>query len=307
MPEASKLEPPAGEWLFKLHDEVLGPVPAVEIIEKMFTGEVDESTGISLAEGEWQTIQAVRAFHPFLYQAKAKIRAQRARLEAERAARKRKNRNMINVGIGAAILVALSFVASYLIIVNRPWRGGEVLTAWAARHVPLLSISAAGAATRKSAEDDSAINIDQILIDDAPTLVAIRATKKKKKHPGTKKIVEKPEHGGKTGKQPKEVKIVSTGKLSNEEITGLVYSKSNLRRLYGCLQREIRRNNDLASPVVIDFTIANDGHISRVRMDSPGLDGGSLHRCFRQKLTSLKFRAFSGQVRNVTMPFNFKR
>jgi len=131
--------------------------------------------------------------------------------------------------------------------------------------------------------------------------------KKKKKHPEKKKSTEKTKHGGKPGKETKETKVASTGRLSNDEITGLVYSRSNLRRLYSCLQREINRNSDLSSPVILEFTIANDGRISQVRMDSPRLDGGPLHKCFRQKLTSLKFRAFSGEVRNVTMPFNFKR
>lgn len=307
-PDGKQLKPPAGEWLFKLQDEVLGPVPAAEIIEKMFTGEVDESTGISLVDGDWKTIQAVPAFHPFLYQAKEKLRLQRARLEAERAARKRRTRNMINVGIGAALLVVLSFVASYLIIVNRPWRGAEVLSAWASRHVPLLAIPAASAATHKSAKDASAINIDRILIDDAPALVAIRTpAAKKKKHAGKKKSTQKHKTTGKQTKATKEVKTASIGRLSNDEITGLVYSRSNLRRLYGCLQREINRNPDLASPVILEFTIANDGHVSQVRMDKPSLDNGPLHRCFRQKLSSLRFRAFSGQVRNVTMPFKFRR
>jgi hypothetical protein len=147
-PEVKHMEPPPGEWLLKLHGEILGPVPSAEIIERMFTGEVDESTEISFGEGgDWRSIQVVSDFHPFLYQAKAKIRADRARAEAARAAKKRQVRNIIKVALGAAALVLLSFGASYFLIVSRPWKSGDTIRAWAEKHVPLLSVPGAKAAT----------------------------------------------------------------------------------------------------------------------------------------------------------------
>ncbi|HSG28511.1 MAG TPA: hypothetical protein VLA34_08535, partial [Candidatus Krumholzibacterium sp.] len=71
--DAHQPEPPLGEWLYKLQDEILGPVPAADIIDRLFTGEVDESTPISTGEGDWSTIQSVPDFHPFLLKAKARI------------------------------------------------------------------------------------------------------------------------------------------------------------------------------------------------------------------------------------------
>jgi hypothetical protein len=312
-PEVERPEPPQGDWLFKLHDEILGPVPSTEIIERMYTGEVDESTPISLEEGDWTSIQAVGAFHPFLYDAKAKIRQQQARLEAEQAARKRRVRNMINVAIGAVALVIVSFMASYFIIVSRPWKGEDVMRAWAGKHVPLLMISSARADTADTADDSvdeetGGINIDRILIDDAPTLVAIKSPSrsKKRKRTGKKKAtVDRPKDtrpkDGKT--KPPDTKTASVGRLSNEEITSVVYARSNLNRLYSCIRSEIRRKTELPEVITLDFTIDNSGRVSQVRMDNIKLDGSSLHRCFRQKLTSLRFRSYAGQVRNITIPF----
>jgi len=299
------MEPPSGEWLLKLHGEILGPVPSSEIIERMFTGEVDESTEVSLGEGgDWCTIQVVSDFHPFLYQAKAKIRADKARAEAARAAKRRHTRNIIKVAVGAAILVLVSFGASYFLIVSRPWKSGDTLRAWAEKHVPLLSVPGAkadtldGAESKMEEEDD--INIDQILIDDAPALVAISPEAEKKKSPAKKRTLSKK----KTKTTKPETKTASIGSLSNDEIMSLVYARSNLRRLYACIRTELKRNPDMPKQFTLDFSIKNDGRVGQVRMEDPKLDGGSMQRCFEQKLARLKFRTYSGQVRNVTIPFN---
>lgn len=316
-PEPRKLDPPPGEWLYKYADEVFGPVPSSEIVERMYAGEVDESTPVSLEEGEWLPIGRLEAFQPFLYQAKAHLRALQARREAELAARRRRRRHRLQVAAVAMVLVLASFGASYLLIVYKPWRSEEVLNAWAAKHVPLLAavpLEQAAAATQDTGEDDLAgINIEQILIDDAPALVAIAPVKNGRKgNPARHRKASAGKRGGnKSGNSSSRTSrethpgqtTASLGMLSNDEITRVVYSRINLRRLYRCLRAEAKRNSDLPSQVIMEFTINNDGRVSQVRMDDTRLNGGPLHRCFQQKLSHLRFRAFSGQVRNVTMPF----
>jgi hypothetical protein len=304
-PEVKQMEPPPGEWLIKLQGEILGPVPSAEIIERMFTGEVDESTEISFGEeGDWRTIQVVSDFHPFLYQAKAKIRADKARAEAARAAKRRHTRNVIKVALGAAALVLVSFGASYFLIVSRPWKSGDTIRAWAEKHVPLLRVPGAKAATLDDAEagmEEDDINIDQILIDDAPALVAISPEAEKKRRAAKKRTAKKKT---KTSKPEPKTKTASLGSLSNDEIMSVVYARSNLRRLYACIRSELRRNPEMNKQFTIDFSIKNDGRIGQVRMEDPKFDGGPMQKCFEQKLARLKFRNYSGQVRNVTIPFN---
>jgi hypothetical protein len=305
-PEVKQMEPPPGEWLLKLHGEILGPVPSAEIIERMFTGEVDESTEISFGEdGDWRSIQMVSDFHPFLYQAKAKIRADKARAEAARAAQRRRVRSIIKVALGAAALVIISFGASYFLIVSRPWKSGDTIRAWAEKHVPLLSVPSASAATLKDAEasmeEEDDINIDQILIDDAPALVALKSTSGKKKSTSRKRTTKKKT---KASTSKPETKTASVGSLSNDEIMSSVYARSNLRRLYACIRSELKRNPEMTKQFTLDFSIKNDGRIGQVRMEDPKLDGGPMQKCFEQKLARLKFRSYSGQVRNVTIPFN---
>jgi len=303
-PEARTLEPPPGEWLFKIRDEVLGPVEASEVIERMFSGEVDESTEVSTGDGDWCSIQGIPDFLPFLYQAKAKIRAEQARLEAQRAARQRRIYNIIKMAIGALVLMVVAFGASLFLIIHRPWRGRDA-RAWAQKHVPLLSIPAASAAGLGPGSDheDSGINISEIYIDDEPALVAIRATRS-----GNKRKLKKTElksSGDKIsakGKKSTGTKTASVAMLTNEEINEVI--NTNIRRLFPCIQQERRRSSDLPARIIIEFSIKYNGRVGEVRMDNFKLQNTPLHQCFEQKLSKWKFRAYTGQVRNVEIPFN---
>lgn len=313
-------DPPAGEWLYKLRGEILGPVPSPEIIERMFAGEVDESTEVAPDEGDWRTIQAVPDFHPFLFQAKAKIRAQQARAEAERAARKRRVQNIIKVALGAVALVVVSFLASYLLIVSRPWRGDDAMRAWADKHLPLLQVASVAPALDAKDKMDERIDIDRILIDDAPTLVAIKDNVRRRTRPGKKKTRAggassgrsgtggtKGKEAGTGGEKTDQTRTASVGSLSNEEIIDKVYSRSNLRRMYACIRSALRRKQELPGVITIEFTISNDGRAGKVRMEDVNLEGSPIHGCFSRKVAQLRFRSFTGQVRNVTIPFKIKK
>jgi hypothetical protein len=311
-PEVRQPEPPPGEWLYKLRGEIFGPVPAQEIIDRMYAGEVDESTEISLEEGDWVTVHAVPDFHPFLFQAKAKLRAERARAEAELAARRRRLRSRIKVGIGAFILVVVSFLASYVLIVSRPWRSDDTLLAWAGKHLPLLSVASAGTMGDGRAEAMDNIDIDQILIDDAPALVALKSARRRQRRPAKKKSTSpgtptKPAKKQPNGKTGGETKVASAGPLSNDEIVSIVYGRSSMRRFYSCLRSELHRNPDMPATIVMEFTISNDGKAGKVRMDDPKLENSTLHKCFSKRVATLRFRTFTGQVRNVTIPFKINK
>jgi hypothetical protein len=312
---------PVGEWMFKLHGEVLGPVPSNAIVEHMMAGDIDESTRVSFEEGRWVVLQQLPQWRPFLLQAKAHIRAEQARAEAALAARKRRLRNLINVVIGAIFLVLLSFAVSYLVIVQRPWRNEEALQAWSTRHVPLLAVVGPVGAGRKTPSEQGPvsgaqayadISIDKILVEDAPDLVAIRpspGTKRKRKRrvtPAPEKTVDAgvPPAVG----QPAEgSQVASLGGLTKQDIINKVYASKNMGRLKACLMSEIKRNEDLPGRVVLNFSIKNDGRIHNVQLDDIRLENGPLQRCFEQKLARLSFPSYTGQVQTVTVPFDWKR
>ena len=316
-PDLEQANPPRGEWLYKLHDDILGPVPSTDIIELMFSGEVDESTEVALGESRWRPVQAFPAFHPFLYQAKVKIRAELARAEALAASKKRRMIQIIKISLGACALVLVSFMVSYFMIVSRPRQIEDQTRVWADKHVPLLAIGAILPQTTRAEEeteeeadeeDDGEINVMQILIDDAPALVAIGSGAQAAKGKSTsskKKFSRSSSSDKKTQSSPsKGTKTAMGGSLSNAEIMAVVNKKSNLRMFYGCIKKELRANSDLPSNISMGFTINNDGRVGRVRMDDVRLQNSSLHKCFRVKLSKVRFRAYTGERRNVELPFN---
>jgi hypothetical protein len=297
--------------MFKLRGEVLGPVPAREIVDHMLVGEIDESTQLSTEEGSWKNLQQRAPWMPFLLHAKAHIRAQQARAEAERAARKRRLQNLINVFIGGFFLVLLSFAITYLIIVQGPMRNEEAVQAWSNRHVPLFAVAGTGPITRlgpaePDAESDfSGISVEQILVEDAPDLVAIKPGSSKKRK--RRRKIDRPADKPSTTKVDRGVAVASIGNLSKQEIISKVYRRTNMNRLKGCLMAEIKRNEDLPGRVVLNFSVKNDGRVHNVQLDDIRLENGALQRCFNQKLARLHFRTYAGQVQNVTVPFDWKR
>lgn len=58
---------------------------------------------------------------------------------------------------------------------------------------------------------------------------------------------------------------------------------------------------------MLNFAIKNDGRVHDVQLDDIRLEKGPLQRCFEQKLAKLSFPTYSGQVQNVTVPFDWKR
>jgi hypothetical protein len=293
-----QVELPAGKWLIRLSDEVLGPIDAQEIVERMFTGQVTELTPLSVGDGEWSPIQEHLAFVPFLTQAKIKIKAENARAEKERLARRRRTINRINLAVSTLILSAVGFAASYVVITQQPGRSESTLLTWAGRHLPLLTIPSAKSATagQGSVGSDSQLsfNIDQILIDDAPALVGIKTDLSRRR--------------GKLGAEGEEEARplgTGTGPLSNVEITSVINSRSNLSRLFACIAEEVKRNRDLPSTVRLEFTINNDGRVGEVRIDNVQLEDGPLHQCLRQKVAMLRFRSYEGERRNIEIPLSW--
>lgn len=320
MPEAEgvhfhreEMDAPPGEWLFKVRGEVLGPVPSTELIERMFLGEVNESTLLSQGEGEWVALQSVAGFMPFLIRAKAKIRADRARAEAAAAIRRRQLRARINLSIGAAALVVFGFGATYLLMIFKPEGSAGDWESWSRRHVPLIGVPAAAA--RENANSLAAadplggrINIDRILIDDAPALVGLRSPSGQRVRPASPaKPGGKPSEGQTRSAKDETAAVASSASLSQEEILSEVFARPNLNRMIGCVAQEIQRNADLSSPVQISFTINNDGRVGDVRMLDFRLENGPLHRCLKERLAYLKFRPYNGERRNVELPINFNR
>lgn len=296
---------------------MFGPVPGNEVFEHMLTGDVDESTPISLGDGKWRPIRQLPGWHPFLQQARVRLREQRALAEAAAAAHRRRLLAVLKVTAAIAALVLSGSAVTYFIILQRAQAEEERWLTWSGKHPPLLLAAVAWQAQKskpgekpdepQEAEVDK-ISIDEILIADAPALVGVSEGREQKE-----RKLKKPQKRTTLAGEPEQDDVASLSPQDQLqrvrlELREKVYASSNLGRLKGCLVAEIKRNSDLPSPVTLSFSVDNSGGIKNVQVEEVSVESGPLLACFRSRLQQLRFTPFSDQVevQNVTIPFNWK-
>lgn len=117
---------------------------------------------------------------------------------------------------------------------------------------------------------------------------------------------------GGTGSGVKEVALVATGNasgdfggLTKEEIDKVVKSRAGL--IKSCYQRELDRTKGLGGKLVVGFSIAPEGQVTRQKVDSgkSTLRNAAVEDCVLRQIAKLKFPAKGGGV--VNYPFIFSQ
>jgi len=95
------------------------------------------------------------------------------------------------------------------------------------------------------------------------------------------------------------------GGLSREEIDKVVRSRMGLIR--ACYQKELDRSRGLGGQIVIKFTIAPAGEVTKTAVDSgrSTLKNAAVSDCVMRQIAKLKFPAKGGGF--VNYPFNFSQ
>lgn len=121
-----------------------------------------------------------------------------------------------------------------------------------------------------------------------------------------------PKGSGGNGSGVKEVAVVGTGTasgdfggLTKEEIDKVVKSRAGL--IKSCYQRELDKTKGIGGKLVVNFSIAPAGDVTRQKVD-PGkstLHNASVEDCVLRQIAKLKFPAKGGGV--VNYPFIFSQ
>lgn len=123
---------------------------------------------------------------------------------------------------------------------------------------------------------------------------------------------QRPGGTGGNGSGVKEVAVVGTGAasgdfggLTKEEIDKVVKSRAGL--IKSCYQRELDRSKGLGGKLVVAFTIAPEGHVTRQKVDSgkSTLHNEAVEDCVLRQIAKLKFPAKGGGF--VNYPFIFSQ
>jgi hypothetical protein len=276
-----------GDWLFRHGELVLGPVPAHQIVEKLYRGELNGSSEISLlGDGHFMRLSEVEFFKLHLAKAEAKLRVD-AVAQAERVKSKRKR----NFGLGIVALLAVLFasgaaaVARYLAIHN-PWKNvDELAFADISVEPPTIALAQARA------------NEDLV---DYPTRGLKSQRRAGDRADRTRFASAKVDRGSKS--EDEEPDGLKTGQFDRDSINAVVAVRQ--KTLYSCVADEVRKRPGLTAKIPIEFVIGNDGKVNKLWVDHPMFKEGSLQECLFRELQKWSFKSYPGE--QATVGFSFK-
>ncbi|HEY3452702.1 MAG TPA: AgmX/PglI C-terminal domain-containing protein [Myxococcales bacterium] len=298
-----------GSWLFKQGDLLLGPVPFSKLVELLFAGELDENTPVAPfnLEPKFQALGTVEKFRVHLAKAKAKLRVEVASESMHKERRRGRLMKLVSMGtVSLVLLLGGGYLAVWLAI-HRPWEK-QIQLPEPVITDELPSIKLASARTGE----------DELAYPDAV---------KNPSHPGTNPKIPKPvgpknpatpnpknpanpanpkdptNPGGLATKMPdNDVGVVQ--QWDQEGINGVV--KTNKVSLHPCLSAEAKRQKPgWETRVPIEFTIGNDGRITKLWIDNPDYksEDTELFKCMFTALQKWKFPVYNGEQANVSLAF----
>jgi hypothetical protein len=272
------MEPKSDAWLYRQGELILGPVPAQQINDKLYSGELTPASEVQkLGSPGFRPLSSFAEFKIHLARAavKQKVEAQEATHQAEEKKKLTTRVGMIAAGLGV-LLITLVVLGSYLAI-----------------HAPPLS-----------GEDD------QITID-APTISKARRRDNEEfvdyQHAGSGRRqggssaparTDKP--AGPTagasaqspgGAKPKPGSAdpdgMQVGGVDEEGINAVVSKYKPT--LISCIKAVAKPG--VVAKIPIEFSISDSGRVTKVWVDNPDFKGDALQDCLLKELQKWPFKA----------------
>jgi hypothetical protein len=285
---SKEFEPPlSGDWLYRQGGLVLGPVSGPELVQRLYDGALDGQTEVALVGSHhFQPVAELEAFRLFLAKAQAKWRVDAMdRSVKERARRVRNVRLVVVAGLAAAGAVAAAAGARYLAVHN-PWRKEQ--------SEPTISVDAPTIALARARRRDEDL-VDYPLDRVGPNRTGHTAVSGTK---GPTRGVSQPPDADADG-------LNTAPQFDRAAIMAVVAQKQ--RALYPCFADEARRAPGLSARIPVEFTIGNDGHVTKVWVDHAQYREGALPDCLLRELQKWPFRPYEGERANVGLSFTVGR
>jgi hypothetical protein len=279
-------------WLFREGDLILGPVPAQQIVDKLYSGDLLPQSEVQLmGSGRFQKVSEVAEFKVHVAKAEAKKRVD-AQAHAHHSEQKKKTTR--NLAIGAGVLVTLAVIVavigSYLAVHTPTGKTAEEL-AWGDITVDAPTISKA-----KRRVDDELVDYQgsgkKPPVGNTP--VATRPPTGTKPPDGTK-----PPTGTRPPTANNDPDGMQMGEVDEAGINSVV--AKNKATLIPCIKTVAKPGVFLKIP--IEFSIAEAGKVSKVWVDNNDLKGSGLEECLLKELQKWPFKP--GHAGNsVNLSFN---
>lgn len=299
----------ANRWLYKQADVLLGPIEQDQLIELLFSGEVDGKTPAAIHGGDlvFKPLGDLEVFRVHVAKAEAKHR-----VEAQSAARDReeRNRSLARVLATVVALCAALFGAgriAYWLAIHRPWeRSIQLPEPVITDELPQIKLASARAGDEELTYPDSRSG--------SAVAQAARPSSGRAhdKQAAPRPAAPRPSGGqGAAGapvaRAPDSEEVQSLQLWDQDAINAVV--RANKGSLHPCLAAEARRQSgSWSARIPIEFTIGNDGHVTKLWIDNPDYkgDGSELHKCMLAELRRWRFPAYGGEQANVSLAFSIK-
>ncbi|MBI5510550.1 MAG: hypothetical protein HY903_17475 [Deltaproteobacteria bacterium] len=268
----------SGEWLYRVGEDMRGPVPIKALAEKLIKGELPLTTPVALEGGEFHPVVQVKAFAVHI-------------AEAKKAARKR-NAAKVRRILLVSVLVLLAGGAIGGFFVYEAYKKDE-----AAR---LAEKQRLADEARRLAEERS--KLGQM---DLVALVTL-GTEAEVKIKSERRAAPRPKSTGKAVEEskaaPKAEDFVSDCTRSQGDI--LAALGKHVAKLNVCVLEEKKgpEGNLLPSTLEIEFVVRPDGKVVEFGITDRHYRAGALKNCMTKVFNGIKYPTAGGSNCPVTLP-----
>jgi len=263
------------DWLYKVDGEVFGPISAQELLEELYTGEIDADTQVCPEGGSFKALSEYQVFESHLAKADSH---QKQAAQFARAAKADK-RVHIKRRLGLIIVTAIIAITGFGLTIYfvRSYRSEQVAQEEEA------------ALESQLAELLQNVTIEPPLILDIPEEKPTKRRKGKRRRRRSK------------SKTTSKTIPTRTGKLTQGEVmAGVGQVFGGFKR---CIVKQIQRDrSSVPTKIVLRFTIKNNGEVQSPTLDDRLLRSSPMMACMAGQIRSVRFRKFTGEVRNVEYP-----
>lgn len=299
---------PTGDWLFKHAELVLGPVPAPQIIEKLYTGELNGHSEVAIAgSSQFRRLADLEAFRFHLARAEAKQRVDAAAREEQAQARRKRNIRFAIVAVLGVLLIGASVVAANYVAIHNPWKVESDEFAGISVEAPVIGLA-------KNRPDEELLEYTGALpgtkTAETPAAVAAKKSASTKTAAKSKTVASAKTAAKSTASKSGSRKMTSASEdpdgmqmatFDQEGINAIVRAKQ--KTLFPCLLAEAKRRPGFRAKIPIEFVIGNEGKIAKLWIDHPDLKKGLLHECMFRELQKWKFKPYEGERATVGLSF----
>ncbi|MEM1025676.1 MAG: hypothetical protein AAGD10_05290 [Myxococcota bacterium] len=275
---ASSLDAP---WLYQRGDQVFGPVPAKELLRMLYAGELGFAT---LVAPDGKEFRPVERYEMFLAH-KEKVEAARREVVERERRQKAEASLRLRRRLGWAM-------AALVIAVLGAWGVQLGRTAWAESRAERLREDAERKLQQELEALMASVTIEPPL-QALPIETPAPESKKRRSRGGRRKRGARPALP--SGGAPSEAAIMAR-------------MGSLFPQFKRCIARQIQRAPDsVGNEIRLRFTIANDGRVKDFSLADRFLRRAPLQPCLSSVMSSVRWPAFEGEIRNVFYPIRVGR